>query len=95
MLHHFGGEGALAGGVAQFLQFPSEVTVQGNPPFQLPPCYILGEGGAVELCQLRSSVCSRYTIHKAKILKINELRKLLSVLFIDRNYHNYYNLIRL
>ena len=68
MLHHLGGEGVLAGGVAQFLQFPSEVTVQGNPSFQFPPCRILGEGGAVELCQLRSSVSSSYAIHTTKIL---------------------------
>ena len=62
-------------GVAQFLQFLGEITVQSNPAFQFSPCGIGGELGAVELCQLRSAIYPSRTFHRAKILKISELRK--------------------
>ena len=76
-LHHLRGERALAGDVAQLLQFLGEVTVQGDPPLQFSPGGIGGEQGAVALCQFRAAVFFHCRFHTANILKISELRKFL------------------
>ena len=76
-LHHLGGERALAGDVAQLLQFLGEVTVEGDPPLQFSPGGIGGEQGAVALCQFRAAVFFHCRFHRAKLLKISELRKFL------------------
>ena len=67
--NHFGGERALAGGVAQFQQFLGEVAIEGNPPLQFSPGGIGGELGAVALCQFRAAVFFHCRFHRAKIQK--------------------------
>ena len=74
---HLWGERALAGGVAQLLQFLGEVTVEGDPPLQFSPGGIGCKQGAVALCQFRAAVFFHCRFHTANILNISELRKFL------------------
>lgn len=74
---HSRGERALAGGVAQLLEFAGKVTVEGDPAFQFSPGSIGCQSRTVSLGQFRAAVFLTCIIHTAKILIFSDLCKFL------------------